>query len=132
MAIKTGTRIGIVALVLAAGTAMYWFRLTDQVALPDDRTLFVLAFLGSAALGVFAYIKGTGLVGAVPPAIAILIGVFLPFTIYISPQTLDTGKAIQVGDTIPQFTAPDDKGETFDSASLHGHLVLIKFFRAHW
>ena len=44
---------------------------------------------------------------------------------------LDTEKAIQVGDTIPRFTAPDGRGETFDSASLNGHLVLIKFFRAH-
>ncbi len=132
MAVKTGTKFGIAALALAIGTAMYWFRLTGQVELPEDRTLFVIAFLGAAALGVFAYIKGTGLLGAIPPALAILIGVFLPFTMYISPQALDTDKSIQVGDTIPHFTAPDGKGETFDSAALHGHLVLIKFFRAHW
>ncbi len=68
----------------------------------------------------------------ITPAIAILIGVFLPFTIYVSPQTLDTARSIKVGDTIPHFTAVDGRGETFDSASLHGHLVLIKFFRAHW
>jgi peroxiredoxin len=53
-------------------------------------------------------------------------------TIYVSPQTLDTARSIKVGDTIPHFTATDGNGNTFDSASLQGHLVLIKFFRAHW
>ena len=62
----------------------------------------------------------------------ILIGLFLPLTIAVSPQTLDTAGVIRVGDTIPHFTALDGNGETFDSTSLHGHLVLIKFFRAHW
>ena len=132
MNIKTGTRIGLGALALAVGTAVYWFYLTRQVNLPDDRTGFVVAFVVAAALGVFAFIKGTGILGALPPALAILIGLFLPMTIYISPQELDGTKAIQVGDTIPHFTAPDGKGEIFDSASLDGHLVLIKFFRAHW
>jgi hypothetical protein len=129
---KTGTKLGIVALALAVGTVMLWFYLARQVNLPDDRTLFVIAFLAAAALGVAAYLKGTSLAGGFPPAVAILIGLFLPFTIAISPQTLDTAKVIQVGDTIPHFTAVDDKGETFDSAALHGHLLLIKFFRAHW
>jgi hypothetical protein len=129
---KTGTKIGIAALALAVSTAVFWFYLTAQVNLPDDRTGFVIAFLGAAALGVFAYFKGVSIPGALPPAVAILIGVFLPMTIYVSPQVLDGSKAIKVGDTIPHFTAPDGRGETFDSASLHGHLVLIKFFRAHW
>ncbi|MGB1140079.1 MAG: hypothetical protein ACPG1A_04215 [Halioglobus sp.] len=129
---KTGTKIGLVALGLAVGTAMLWFYLTRQVALPDDRTGFVVAFVGAAALGVFAYFKGVSIPGALPPAGAIFIGVLLPFTIYVSPQVLDTAKSINVGDTIPQFTSVDGKGETFDSSALNGHLVLIKFFRAHW
>ncbi len=132
MAIKTGTKIGIAALALAVGTAMFWFRLTSEVALPDDRTGFVIAWLSAAALGLFAYFKGVGILGAIPPALAILIGLFLPMTVYISPQILDEAQAIKVGDTIPAFTSLDGKEETFDSASLNGHLVLIKFFRAHW
>jgi peroxiredoxin len=40
--------------------------------------------------------------------------------------------AIRVGDTIPIFSALDDRGELFDSERLRGHPVLIKFFRAHW
>lgn len=129
---KTGTRLGIVALALAVSAVMLWFYLVRQVSLPDDRTLFVIAFLAAAALGVAAFVKGTSLPGGLPPALAILIGLFIPFTIYVSPQVLDTARVIKVGDTIPRFTAVDGEGETFDSASLHGHLVLIKFFRAHW
>ncbi len=129
---KTGTKIGLVALIIAVSAAMFWFHLTRQVNLPDDRTGFVLLFLGVAVLGVVAFFKGTSLPGAIPPAIAILIGLFLPFTMHISPQVLDSNKAIQVGDTIPHFTAVTGTGETFDSNALKDHLVLIKFFRAHW
>ena len=129
---KTGTKLGIVALALAVGTVTLWFYLARQVNLPDDRTLFVIAFLSAAALGIAAYFKGTSFLGGFPPAIAILIGLFLPFTVAVSPQTLDTAKVIEVGDTIPHFTALDGSGERFDSATLNGHLVLIKFFRAHW
>lgn len=121
-----------VALAAAACTMVLWFYLVRQVSLPGDRTLFVIAFLSAAALGVFAYVKGTSLVGGFPPAFAILIGLFLPFTIYVSPQVTDAAKVIKVGDTIPRFTALDGKGEAFESASLGGHLVLIKFFRGHW
>ena len=129
---KTGTRLGIAALALAVGTVMLWFYLARQVNLPDDRTLFVIVFLCAAALGVAAYVKRTSIPGGIAPAIAIVIGLFLPFTIAISSQELEAGKVIQVGDTIPHFTAQDDQGATFDSTSLSGHLVLVKFSRAHW
>ena len=129
---KTGTKIGLFALALAAGTAAVWFYLTSQVNLPDDRTGFVIAFLSAAVLGAVAFVKGVSIAGALPPALAIFVGLLLPFTIYVSPQTLDTARAIKVGDTIPRFTATDGRGKAFDSASLNGHLVLIKFFRAHW
>jgi hypothetical protein len=129
---KTGTKLGIAALALAVSTFVYWFHLAGQVNLPDDRTGFVLVFLTAAGLGVAAYVKGTGLIGGFPPAVAILIGLFLPFTIYVSPQDVEAARVIKVGDTIPHFSALDDRGETFDSSSLDDHLVLIKFFRAHW
>ncbi|MCB1691106.1 MAG: hypothetical protein KDI33_21610 [Halioglobus sp.] len=129
---KTGTKLGLAALALAVGTFVFWFYLARQVNLPDNRTGFVLVFLFAVALGVSAYVKGTSIAGGIPPAIAILIGLFLPFTIYVSPQEVETARVIKVGDTIPHFTASDDKGVMFDSASLSDHLVLIKFFRAHW
>jgi len=63
--------------------------------------------------------------------LAIVMGLFLPFTVSISEQVLPS-EAIQVGETIPSFSAPDDSGQVFDSARLRGNPVLIKFFRAHW
>lgn len=128
---KTGTKLGILALALAVACGALWTYHIRQVTIPEDRTAFVVVFLTAAALGIAAFFKGTNWVGGVPAGIAIFIGLLLPFTIAVSPQKV-TASVIKVGDTIPRFTAPDDKGEIFDSKSLHGHLVLIKFFRAHW
>ena len=126
------TKLGIGSLTLAIFTTALWFYLTRQVALPDDRSGFVLAWMFSASLGIFALIKGTSLIGRVPPALAIIVSSFLTFTIYISPQKVDVVSVIKVGDIIPQFRALDDREAIFESKSLNGHLVLIKFFRAHW
>ena len=130
--LKAGTKIGLIAALLAAATARYWFYLASAVALPTDRTLFVAVFLFAAALGVFALVKRTSWLGAIPPIFAIVIGVFLPLTVSVSTQIVERDSVIEVGDAIPQFKSIDGQGQAFDSASLNGHLVLIKFFRAHW
>ena len=128
---RVGTILGIAALLLAGATAVYWFSLARQVSLPEDRSAFVVTWLFAASLGVTAFFKRPGILGGIPATLSIIIGLFLPFSIYVSPQTLGDG-IIKVGDPLPHFSAPTDKGEIFDSESLSGHLVLIKFFRAHW
>ena len=128
---KTGTKLGLFALVIAVACAVTWFRLANQVGLPENRTAFVLVWLTAVALGVAAFVKGPGWIGGIAAVPAIVIGLFLPFTVSISRQEV-ASSGIQVGETIPHFIAPDDRGETFDSANLSGHPVLIKFFRAHW
>ena len=128
----SGTKLGIGALTLAILTTALWFYLTRQVALPDDRSGFVLAWIFSASLGLLALIKGTNLASGVPSALAIIVSSFLTFTVYISPQKVDVMTVIKVGDSIPKFQALDDREIIFESKSLNGHLVLIKFFRAHW
>jgi hypothetical protein len=122
--------IGIAAPVLAIGCTLLWFSQNRTVGIPEDRTLFVAFWLAAAALGVAALVKA-GWIGRVAAVPAIAIGLFLPYTVSISEQILPPG-AIQVGETIPAFSAPDQRGEIFDSARLRGHPVLIKFFRAHW
>lgn len=129
---KPGTKIGLLAAAVAAITAWYWFHLTREVALPEDRTGFVVVFLASVCLGVLAFVKRTGWLGAVPPIFAIVVGLFFPATMMISEQVVARDSAIEVGDKIPRFVSVDDSGAEFDSRSLNGHLVLIKFFRAHW
>lgn len=128
---KTGTKLGILALVVAVSCVAAWNYHIGQVDIPENRALFVAAFLTAVALGVAAFVKGSGWIGGVAAVPAILIGLFFPFTMAISRQEV-ASDAIRVGDTIPHFTSVDDRGEPFDSETLRGHPVLIKFFRAHW
>ena len=128
---KLGTSLGFLALVLAFATVALWFRQVEQVAIPEDRGVFIFFFLFAVALGITAFVVGTRWFGAMAALVAIIIGSFLPFSIAISSQELGR-EAISVGDTIPQFTALDEHDQMFDSRSLAGDIVLIKFFRAHW
>ena len=82
-------------------------------------------------LGVAALAVGAGWLGGVPAALAILIGAFFLFTVGISRQEV-AQDAIVVGATLPSFTATDENDQLFDSSSLAGSPVLIKFFRGHW
>ncbi|MEM7413500.1 MAG: hypothetical protein AAF430_24930 [Myxococcota bacterium] len=126
-----GNRLALVGLALAVGSVMTWFSLAEAVDLPQSRVLFVAAWLSAAALGVAAFVMKATWLGRIAALPAIVLGLFLTFTVSISEQILPPN-AIQVGDTIPDFNAPDDHGELFDSARLRGNPVLIKFFRAHW
>jgi uncharacterized oligopeptide transporter (OPT) family protein len=128
---KTGTKLAFLAFGLALACTALWMYQVRQVDIPEDRTAFVLMFLVAAGLGVAALVKGAGWIGGLPAGLAIFLGLFLPFTIAVSPQEA-AARAIQVGDTMPHFTATEASGEAFDSESLNGHLLLIKFFRAHW
>ena len=122
--------IGIAAPVLAIACAMLWINQARALDIPENRTLFVAVWLASAALGMAAWVKA-GWIRRIAALPAIAVGLFLPLTVSISEQVLPPN-AIRVGDAIPAFSAPDDRGEMFDSARLRGNPVLIKFFRAHW
>ena len=129
---QLGSFLGIISLALSLGVTAFWFTLARRLALPNDRTGFVLLWLVSVGVGVIALIEGTNFIGGFPPVVAISISSLLIFTVYVSPQTVESSHIIKVGDFIPSFQATDDKNQIFDSTSLRGHLVLIKFFRAHW
>ncbi len=126
-----GTKLGFGALALALISLVAWQYHIRTVDIPENRTLFVIAFVTAVALGIAAFVKGAGWAGRIAAVFAIFIGTLLPFTISVSRQDLAPG-AISVGDTLPAFASVDDRGEPFDSERLRGHPVLIKFFRAHW
>ena len=126
-----GNQLALLSLLLAVGCTMVWFNRAENVALPENRALFIVIWLSAVALAITAIVKKAGWLGRIAALPAIVIGLFLPFTVSISEQILPPG-AIQVGQTIPNFSAPDDRGQVFDSAQLRGNPVLIKFFRAHW
>jgi hypothetical protein len=126
-----GTWLGFIALVMAIGVALLWFRQANLVALPQDRTLFVVAFVSAGILGIATFIVGTRWFGGIPAVGAIIVCAFMTGTIYISPQKV-ADNPVKVGDVIPQFVALNDDGERFNSGELTGKPTLIKFFRAHW
>ncbi len=128
---KIGTALGFAALALAVLTVFIWFRQVNLVALPQDRTIFVILFVVSALMGVASFVVGTRWFGAIPAVLGIIVGGFLTFTVYISPQQI-ADNPVKVGDVIPQFVALNDDGERFNSNSLSGKPTLIKFFRGHW
>ena len=55
---KTGTKLGILALVVAVSCVAAWNYHIGQVDIPENRTLFVAAFLTAVALGVAAFVEG--------------------------------------------------------------------------
>ena len=125
------TVVGFIAGLVAVGVGGLWIRALRAVRLPENRGGFVAAFVGGAALGITALAGGVGWLGGVPAVLAIVLGAFFLFTFAISRQELESD-AISVGATLPDFSAVDENGETFEAASLAGHPVLIKFFRGHW
>ena len=128
---KVGTTLGVLGLVVATATVVLWFRRIGEVDIPEDRTTYVIFFLSAVALGVGAFVAGARWFGGVAAVLAIVIGSFFPFTVAISRQEV-AANAIQVGGSIPVFSALDENGEVFDSATLAGKPALIKFFRGHW
>jgi len=126
-----GTWLGFIALVMAIGVVLLWFRQANLVALPQDRTLFVIAFVAAGVLGIATFFIGTRWFGGIPAVGAIIVSAFLIGTIYISPQKV-ADNPVRVGDVIPQFVALNDDSERFNSSDLTGKPTLIKFFRGHW
>ncbi len=126
-----GTALGFVALLGIVCSGVLWFRAMGAVSLPANRSGFVAAWLGCGALGIAAIAQGPGWVGGVPAVLSIIGASFFLFTVTISRQQVKAD-AIRVGATLPDFSAADENGEAFDSSSLAGHPVLIKFFRGHW
>ena len=123
--------LGWLALATIAVSFGLWGRAIRKVSIPENRSPFVIAWLGGATLGLLALTGGADLIGRIPAWIALGTGLILCFTILIGTQKVGPD-AIRTGDTMPAFTAVDENGEPFDSHSLSGNFVLIKFYRGHW
>ncbi len=127
----SGNILGWLALATLLLSFGLWGRAIRNVAIPKNRTVFVSAWLVAVILGVLALTGDAERIGRIPAWFAVTTGLFLSFTVLIGSQKVGPG-ATGKGDTIPGFTALDEHGETFDSQSLSGSFVLIKFYRGHW
>ncbi|MFT5692371.1 MAG: phosphoglycerol transferase MdoB-like AlkP superfamily enzyme [Oceanicoccus sp.] len=125
------TALGIGALLLTLACGTLWIRGIRRVALPKNRSVFLVSFLFASVLGAMALVQGVGWVGGVPAVFSIFVALFFTLTVAIGRQKTGEG-TITVGASLPAFTAIDEHGETFDSLNLVGNPVLIKFFRGHW
>jgi hypothetical protein len=127
----TDMYLGFASLAVVAITLTVWFRAAGRLAIPENRGVYVVSCALAAGLGVAALLGEPGWLGGVPAGIGTFGGLLFLLTVAIGDQKVGEG-AIEVGSTIPAFAATDEHGQLFDSQSLAGHPVLIKFFRAHW
>ena len=74
---RLGTALGFARLTVAVATVALWFHLVDLVAIPDDRTLFVVVFLLPLALGITAFVRRTRWYGSIAAVLGAGIGLFL-------------------------------------------------------
>ena len=127
----TALASAIAAFALMATSGALWVRRALRLRLPHDRRGFVAVWIAGGVLALVALVQGPGWLGGSLAVPALVLSLFFCVTVAISPQRVGD-EAIRVGDPLPAFRAPDERGQIFDSASLSGHPVLIKFFRAHW
>lgn len=127
----TGLVLGVLAFLLVAGPMALWAQRIKRVQIPTDRRGFVACWLGGAALGILALTQGAGWVGGIPAGIAAVAGIFFSALVYVSPQRV-ADNAVQVGESLRDFTALDENGDDFSIASVAGKPLLLKFFRGHW
>lgn len=127
----TDTLLAFTALGIVLGAGFLWVQAIKQVSIPSNRGLYLTAILTALCCAVFAFQGSPGWIGGIAAGLALLVCVFFLLTFAISAQKLGS-KAIKVGDQIPAFNATTAEGESFDSTSLAGTPVLLKFFRGHW
>jgi len=127
----TGAILGIIAFGCNLGTGFLWFRRIKAVAIPEDRTPFVVPMVLGLALGIAAMAMGPGVLGGIAAGLAIFLGGMFVLTVLVGDQKGGAGQ-FRVGAPVPNFTAPDENDEPFELASLAGKPVLLKFFRGHW
>ena len=125
------TMLGMSALVLTLVSVVLWIRAVRNVSLPENRSGYMIALVLAGVLGIVALSQSPGWLVGVPAVFSIIIALFFSLTFAIGGQFVGSD-ATAVGATLPTFTAIDEHGETFDSLSLAGNPVLIKFFRGHW
>lgn len=118
---------GLIGLVIIALTTLTWFTLAWRVSIPRSTLAFKLGWGAGLLLGIVAVVVEPD--DALAPW-TIALGVMFLYLVSTGAQRAQQG--VEVGDVLPAFSATTDSEELFDSASLAGSRVLLKFFRGHW
>ncbi|MBL4820121.1 MAG: hypothetical protein JKY98_03885 [Gammaproteobacteria bacterium] len=119
------------AVLLWVLATVIWFKRIRQVAIPDNRLPFLLGWFGAALFGLLSFFSsGAGWISGIFGTIAIIAGIAMLVLYVLRKQ--GAGETIAVGDQIPVFCAQDAESNPFDSISMAGSPILLKFFRGHW
>ncbi len=121
--------LGFAAMVIVLVATAIWSYRAFKVNLPDNLAPFAIAWGAGSIMGAIALVQGTDSRGAAITAVAL--GGLLLFLLAAGKQKSAPG-AISVGDSLPEFSAPDENGEIFHSSTLLGDAVVLKVFRGHW
>jgi len=121
--------LGLSALIVVLGTMTFWFWCCFKVKIPPSTPYqFIFFYLVGIALGCISLTSEPAISHA---SWAIGLGTIFLYLILTGAQKVGD-HMLKVGDTIPAFYGFDDQNSEFDSSSLEGKRVLIKFFRGFW
>ena len=129
--INAALMFGLGGLVVFVSMTVLWFRRAHQVAIPSNRSVFLIGWAGAGALGAVCLFSAEATwLSYIFGGLALFGGLSM-LSLY-ALGTQKAGNPIMVGDRVPAFAAPDDQGQIFNSDALLGTPTLLKFFRGHW
>ena len=127
----TAFTLALVSVALLAGFIASWMTMIKQVQLEKGRWLLRLLAGASMVVAGLAFALGVELFGGILAGVAMGVSILFLVLSSLSRQS-SNAPAVAVGQPMLEFSAPDENGEIFDSASLSGKPILLKFFRGHW
>ena len=119
---------GLIALLVVLATSVVWFWRAFKVDIPPSPIVFAIIWFGSALVGIYAFTQADGGAAAVW---ATGLGFLFLYLVSTGAQKISQ-ESLKVGDRLPAFESVDDTGTPFNSMSLDGKPLLLKFFRGHW
>jgi hypothetical protein len=122
--------LGLLGVGIVAMTTFFWFRLVQNVAVPRNRMLYQVGFVGGGLIGLTAVFQG-GILSMIAGGAAAIVGLMFGGLRLQSAQKPNE-PAVGIGDQMLAVSAPDENGVDFDLSSLRGKPYLLKFFRGHW
>ncbi|MBW2243643.1 MAG: hypothetical protein JRH01_16795 [Deltaproteobacteria bacterium] len=127
----SATPLALLGAALLGGALFFWFRMMNDVAL-EGRRWIPLSMVGASVLLAIATFSGdAGLLANILAGTTAALGAGFLFLAVLSPQSKQR-PAIELGNPLPDFAAPDENGQPFAISSVAGKPILLKFFRGHW
>ena len=123
--------LALLGFAVVTGTWVHYLSTIPDARVPETPVAHPVAMLAGMAASVVALALELSLLTLLPAAVSL--GNGMGFLWLLSQRRLPDGElVVERGAPLPRFKAWDHRGEPFDSASLAGRRVLLKFFRGHW